>query len=96
MKKFRKFKISKTENNKKTIRNDLRMKGSEEVAGWRRKIRGEGNSRSIQQEKVDKGVDVVVVEILETKKRTLRGAGVQKKSMTSFRPCVARFKKMNN
>ena len=38
MKKFRKFKISKKENNKKTIRNDSRMEGSKEAVGWRRKI----------------------------------------------------------
>ena len=71
MKKFKEFQISKTENNKKTIRNDSRIKGSEEVVGWRRKIRDEGISRSVQKEKVDDGVDVVVVEILGTKKRTL-------------------------
>ena len=71
MKKFKEFQISKTENNKKTIRNDWRMEGSEEVAGWRRKFRNEGNN-SVQQERVDGGVDGVVVGILGTKKGTAR------------------------
>ena len=96
MKKIKKFQISKAENDKKTIRNDSRMKGSEEVVAWRRKIREEGNSRSVQQEKVDDGVDVVVVEILGTKKN-LRGAGVQKNLMTlCFVRTLPVLKKMKN
>ena len=93
MKKFKKFQISKTEKNKKMIRNDSPMKGGEEVAGWPQKIWDEGKN-SVQQDKVDDGVDVVVVGILGTKKEPLRGAGVTKNSMTSCRPCVVRFEKI--
>ena len=43
------------------------MEGSKEAVGWRQIMQEEGDN-SIQQDKVDDGVDVVVVGILGTKK----------------------------
>ena len=93
LKKFQKFQNSKTEKKQKSIGNDSRMEGSKEAVGWRRIMQEEGDN-SVEQDKVDDGVDVVVVGILGTKKEPLRGAGVTKNSMTSCRPCVVRSEKI--
>ena len=67
LKKFQKFQNSKTEKKQKSIGNDSQMEGSKEAVGWRRIMQEEGDN-SVEQDKVDDGVDVVVVGILGTKK----------------------------
>ena len=65
------------------------MKGGEDGVGLQQRRPVKGN-KSVVDDGLD-GVDVVVVAILGTKKRTLRSAGVTKIWMSSFCLYITQF-----